>query len=76
MTVTGATPSEPAKACHAQRPAATPSGMPMTAASPMYAAPEVTPGSREISVIGYATGAPGSVPGTLTSASLALLDVR
>jgi hypothetical protein len=46
------------------------------AASPRYPALASMPGSRDISVSGRAAGIPGSTPGTLTNASLALIDVR
>ena len=44
--------------------------------SPIYAALAVIPGSPEISLIGSVTGTPGGFPGTLTNASLMLIDAR
>jgi hypothetical protein len=42
----------------------------------MYTALCETPGKREISVIGRVTGIPGTSPGMLTIASLALVEAR
>lgn len=42
----------------------------------MWAAWETTPGSDEISLIGAVTGMPGSLPGTFTNTSLALMAAR
>ena len=42
----------------------------------MYAACETTPGNEEISVTGRVAGMPGRFPGTLTKASLALMEAR
>jgi NAD(P)H-binding len=47
-----------------------------SASSPMYASLAMIPGWAEISLMGWATGIPGRMPGTLTKASLALFATR
>jgi len=44
--------------------------------SPMYASLAVIPGRAAISLIGWVTDIPGTIPGTLTKASLALVETR
>ena len=44
--------------------------------SPMYASLAVIPGRASISLIGRVEAIPGSMPGTLTNASLALIEAR
>ena len=47
-----------------------------SASSPMYASLAVIPGWAAISLMGWVRDIPGTVPGTLTKASLALIEVR
>ena len=44
--------------------------------SPMYASLAVIPGSASISLMGWVAAIPGNMPGTLTNASLALIEAR
>jgi hypothetical protein len=47
-----------------------------SAFSPIYASLAVIPGRASISLMGWVTAIPGSWPGTLTAASLALVETR